>query len=523
MPSLSCWFSRGIRFGRPAERRRSCRPAVEPLDPRDLPAVTVLPVSGLEALQNTPFSSVVAEFRESAVGVLPPATILANLQATINWGDGHTIDGTITGPDALGNFLVSGSNTYLDAQRFQLSVTVRDGNDHTFDVVSTIIPVKPVMNPALPFAATGQSIQADSGQAFAGVVAAFTDPNPNAVPGKLRARIDWGDGSVPELASIAPIGNGHFEVRGSHVYASAGSYSVSATIQDSNLGRTTATSATAVVAATPDVFALTGVNFNASTGLPFGGVVAVLRDSDVHASTANLSATINWGDGSPLDTGTLQATATPGFFEVLGRHPYLLSGSDQVQVWVRDNSNARAATTSGTATIGDSPNGALTVTAVDVTASPGVSYSGVVGVVHDSDAGALMSNLTAVINWGDGSFVQIAQLQETGARGFFEIVGSHTYSLAGSSRLSVWVQDNSDGRLARDRSSVTVAQTAATPPPPAPTPVRPPARPASPPPAIVVSPGTTFFAVPETGRRHRHHHHRARHTVRVFRIPLFFT
>ena len=56
-------------------------------------------------------------------------TALPHLHATIDWGDGHTTAGTVNGPDAFGNLTVSGTNTYLAAQTFPVTVNVTDDRD----------------------------------------------------------------------------------------------------------------------------------------------------------------------------------------------------------------------------------------------------------------------------------------------------------------------------------------------------------------------------------------------------------
>ena len=70
---------------------------------------------------------------------------------------------------------------------------------------------------------------------FAGVVARFTDADPNGTAGQFSATIDWGDGQT-SAGVVAANGGGGFDVRedpgSSHTYAATGPYAVSVTVTD---------------------------------------------------------------------------------------------------------------------------------------------------------------------------------------------------------------------------------------------------------------------------------------------------
>ncbi|HJT76620.1 MAG TPA: hypothetical protein VJ739_05410, partial [Gemmataceae bacterium] len=451
MPSIRGWLRQALRQGPPARARRPFRPAVEALEARDVPAVFFLGQQEMGAEQGIAFTGEVAAFHASTLNGADPAAALANLHATIIWGDGHSSDGVISGPDASGTLHVSGTNTYQFVQRFAVGVTVHDDNDHTWNSTTTFLLVKPNPADAPRLSAAVQTVTANAGQNFNGVLAVITDPNLQATAGKLQVKVDYGDGSAPQDATVvAESTPGLFDVRGNHTYALAGSFTVNVSVHDSNNDTWAAASGGATVGPNPAVFATTGVNVAASAGQPFAGVVAVIQDTGSNARAANLQVSIDWGDGTGLTTGTVRASANPGFFEVVGSHTYLLSGSDSVQVWVREAGDGRTTSATATATVAAAPPNGLTASAVAVNAAPGAVYSGVVGIIHATNSNVAATNLTAVVDWGNGSGVTAAPIRATSAPGFFEVLGSHTFSQAGSGQLRVWVQDNLDGLAAQD-------------------------------------------------------------------------
>jgi hypothetical protein len=74
----------------------------------------------VKASQNVPFTGVVATFSDA-----DPNGNAHDYTATINWGDGHLTNGTITA-NASGGFNVSGTNTYTRAGVFPLNVDIAD-------------------------------------------------------------------------------------------------------------------------------------------------------------------------------------------------------------------------------------------------------------------------------------------------------------------------------------------------------------------------------------------------------------
>jgi hypothetical protein len=86
----------------------------------DGPAGTTNAVATVNATAGKPFSGVVGTFSDA-----DPQANARDFTATINWGDGHLTNGTITA-NAQGGFDVSGTNTYATAGKFAIAVDVAD-------------------------------------------------------------------------------------------------------------------------------------------------------------------------------------------------------------------------------------------------------------------------------------------------------------------------------------------------------------------------------------------------------------
>jgi hypothetical protein len=491
----------GIGASRPGDRgARVFHPALEELDRRDLPAVlSIAPTQSLAMLEGVPFSGTVATFTDSYI-FGPSTTGLANLHASIDWGDGHTSAGSITGPDLSGNLQVIATNTYTEAGLFPMTVTITDGNDHTSSSAVATVSVK--ATGVSPFRVTAQDIAANAGEAFSGLVATIQDPNPHIVPGKLLVRIGWGDGTVTTNAPVSgPNALGLFEVRTAHTYAKAGSYTLTVSVLDSNTNQWATVTGSATVMDNPGTFSLSGVDVAATAGVPFTHVIGILHDSDPNAAAGNLTATISWGDGTALDTGRVVASDTPEFFQIIGTHAYGHAGADSIHIWVHDSANAHATDALANASIAAVTAGTLSVTGVGVTTSAGQSFSQVVGVIQDTNANASLSTLSATISWGDGSSVQTVSLSPAGPAGLFQLVAGHTYASAGSDQITIWVNDSSNGQSAMGTTTATVSPAVVVPPPPAPSPPPPAA------PLVIPAPVPIFTVL----FRWHHHGHALRH------------
>jgi hypothetical protein len=182
--------------------------------------------------------------------------------------------------------------------------------------------------------------------------------------------------------------------------------------------------------------------------------VATVTDSDPNANPAGFTATIGWGDGS-TSSGTITA-AGPGTFNVSGTHTYLAAGTYTFGVQITDPGGSKA-TATGTATV-SAPNtgGPQNLVARPVAAVAGQAFTNlVVGTFTDSDTNASASDFTAAIDWGDGITTPSTTVTAAGP-GTFDVLGTHTYNVAGPYAFSVQITDN-EGRKATATGTATIS------------------------------------------------------------------
>ena len=153
--------------------------------------------------------------------------------ASIDWGDGTTTAGVVTGSN--GSFTVLGGHTYADEGSDLVTATITRSADHTQISLAGTVTVADhdVLTPH------GVTINASSNQPFTGTVATFSDIDTISGAGDFAATIDWGDGT----ATVGTVtgGNGAFTVSGTHVYTAAGQDAVTVTLSEAAPGTTAVT------------------------------------------------------------------------------------------------------------------------------------------------------------------------------------------------------------------------------------------------------------------------------------------
>jgi hypothetical protein len=178
----------------------------------------------------------------------------------------------------------------------------------------------------------------------------------------------------------------------------------------------------------------TGTTFTAAEGSAFSGTVASFSDPNAGATASEYSATIDWGDGSPAQSGVI--TGAAGSFAVSGPHTYADEGAFTPSVTIADADDAtNSASATSAATVND---GALTAICAAPALSP-TSFNGNLVSLADSNPGATAADFKATIDWGDSS-TSAATVSQAGAK--FMLGGSHAYSSSGFSSLSVSVADD---------------------------------------------------------------------------------
>ena len=284
-----------------------------------------------------------------------------------------------------------------------------------------------------PITATGTSFNATEGASFSGKVASFTDPDTKATASEYTATIDWGDGSLTSAGTITGPTGGPFNVDGTHTYADEGTYAVKVTITDvdtsSNKDTANSTAHVADAALTAGTLTVTG----GTEGVTAGTVSFAFTDANAGATTADFTASIDWGD-SNTTSGTV--TGSAGTFTVTGSHTYAEEGSYPVKVTVTDDGGSTTSK-SGTANVADA-NLASTCGASPISPQ---AFSGKVANFTDANPNATTADFTATITWGDGSPTSSGTVSgPTG--GPFAVNGTHTYSSTGPFTISVKIVDD---------------------------------------------------------------------------------
>lgn len=229
---------------------------------------------------------------------------------------------------------------------------------------------------------TGFEGSPTDGPAAGTLLGTFTDANQGAsaaefttTPGVVT--VDWGDGSLPQTlltSNLNALGSPNgviFRVNAAHIYAEAGTYAYTVLVKDVG-GAVTMISGSAVIrdagiaasAAQPTISTTEAAVFPVPQFSPpvFSGAVAAFTDGNIAALPSDFTATIDWGDGTPLTAGVVSHPVgiAPGNFLVRGSHTFADSsanggnGSYQVQVFVQDVDGSRV-TVTNTASVADHP------------------------------------------------------------------------------------------------------------------------------------------------------------------------
>jgi hypothetical protein len=189
-----------------------------------------------------------------------------------------------------------------------------------------------------------------------------------------------------------------------------------------------------------------GIAINATEGQAFSGAVARITDCP---SSTSYTATIEWGDGSPVSDATVTSVAgNTCMFN--GTHTYKDVGSYTLTVHATAISGAQSTGTS-TVTVADAP---LTVTGSAISGIAGTAFDGVVATL--TDAGGLEpAAYTVSIDWGDGS-TSSGTVDASG-----HIDATHIYDKPGTFSFTVTV-DDPGGASATGSAKASIAATVST-------------------------------------------------------------
>ena len=160
--------------------------------------------------------------------------------------------------------------------------------------------------------------------------------------------------------------------------------------------------------------------------------------------------TIDWGDGSPVEAGSLVPNPAGGYF-VTGTHAYSEEGSFVIHVSATDGQTSSSA--DSPAAVADAP---LIATGGSLVSVEGSTFAGVVATFTDADPNGTVSDYSTTINWGDGTTTPGTVTASTGG---FQVSGSHAYAEEGLFRVAVATND-AGGSAATAAATASVADAA---------------------------------------------------------------
>ena len=338
---------------------------------------------------------------------------------TVNWGDGSTLDnlpGTATSDSH-----VYASTGNFKSQTFTITVTatnsVGSGTGQTTEIVNDRPPVVTITSvvPTTPF--VGQPVT---------VSFSSTDPD-----GSLASiSVDWGDNSPPDTLPGASSSD-------THTYSVLGTFQVTVTATDNSGSAGQATTTITDAAQTGPT-----VTVNSPTPNPATTGSTVTVTFNVSSSSTIKTVTVNWGDGSPIDSLAITATSDT--------HIYSSTGNAKTQsflITVTATNNAGPGSGTTTATISDQ---APTVTIGGISPNPALTGSPVTVSFASTDPDGSITSFT--VAWGDGSSPTTLPGTATSA--------SHTYTNTGNAQsqgfsITVTATDNS-GSTGTTGGAVTI-------------------------------------------------------------------
>lgn len=374
--------------------------------------------------------------------------------AIIYWGDGDSSIGDISqvGP---GQFQVTGHHTYIEEGSYAIQVDIGDIGGAGASAGSTANVTD------APLSASGTDISAVEGAPFSGPVATFTDANPFAGIEDFTAMVDWGDG-VSSTGTVVALPLGGFNVVASHTYAHYNTYAITTQIKD--IG-TSAASAASTATITDAALTSIGRMITPVEQNSFVAVVASVDDANPYGTADDLTAIVNWGDGSP--NSSADVVPNPGAitdgagFLLMGSHTYAVQGLYPITVTVQSSGGSSTAAASE-ANTADMP---LVGVGTTIQAIKGVAFSNIVATCTDTDSSPEPEPpYTCLINWGDGSTSMgtISEQGDDGASVPYLISGSHTYAQSGSYQVMVTIDNPQTQVSTTARSTVNVAEVPAS-------------------------------------------------------------
>jgi hypothetical protein len=377
----------------------------------------------------------------------------SDYSAAVSWGDGTSLD--TTSPEIVdnhdGTYGVQAHHVYTEESNpnrpgsnpYSIVVSIQ----HDAAPVTTAGATAAVADLAVVLTQNGLALTPIEGQDTGTVtLATFTDPGGLEVTTDYRATVNWGDHTALDLTTPTVVDNhnGTYSIRAHHLYTEesgaehAGStpYQVVVMISHDVAPAATAND-TASVTDPPIVLGQNNVSLTAAEGKDTGLVtMATFTDPGGAEATSDYTVSIDWGDGTPLDTTTPVVSNVRGTFFVQAHHAYAEESSAahpgsnpyRIKVSIKHESSAAVIATDS-AKVSDPAIG-VTQSGFTLAAVEGQD-SGLLTLATFTDPGGLESppDYSATVNWGDGTPVDTTTpVIVASANGTYSVQAHHTYT-----------------------------------------------------------------------------------------------
>ncbi len=287
---------------------------------------------------------------------------------------------------------VHSTRTFAEEGTYPLTITVTDDANQSAIITGTAT----VADAALT-AGTLTPPSATEGSGFINaVVFHFSDADPNGTVNDYVATVNTGDTTLDSVANPSNVqivaNNGGFDVRLSYTYVeelTGATFSVTVTDHNSTAGSSTTFNVT------DEPVNAAGFNIYSTEGESFSGAVATFTDPDPNGANSDYSATIDWGDGAPAETGVIGTG-----FTVSGAHTYAEEGHYSVAVTIH-HGTANDTTAYSSANVADFRPviDSLVPSSTSIQENDSVSIAG-----RFTDHG-LADAHTVTVSWGDPNSV----------------------------------------------------------------------------------------------------------------------
>jgi hypothetical protein len=147
------------------------------------------------------------------------------------------------------------------------------------------------------------------------------------------------------------------------------------------------------------------------------------------------SVSIDWGDGTPLDTTTGAVDASGN---VTGSHTYADEGLYSATASVTRSGGATITLPSVTIAIADAPLAISALTVSGGVSSPVPAPATLAATFTDANTASTTADFTGLADWGDGN---VTPVTITGGSGTFTVSASYTYANAGSFLVTLTILD----------------------------------------------------------------------------------